>query len=96
MIVYLYYLTSIWLLVFYTLYVVVLVIVIVILTFVVFPVEEFHAHHWFISLVLLMLCAHPNWYVTILNAICNGVFVEGCARWGLDPVWKQIDIAGKT
>ena len=94
--IYLYYISSIFILLFYIVYVVSLVGFVLLLTFVIFPIKDFHLHHWFITLILVTLSAHPNWFVTALNGVVSGIFVEGCARWGLDPVWKKVDLAGRV
>ena len=57
-----------------------------------YPKNETHIHHWYIFMLLNTFCSHPNILVTMVGAWSQGVFVEGCSRWGLDPVWVQVDI----
>ena len=51
-----------------------------------FP-KQVHVHHYFWALVLMTLCGHPNLVTTIAHGILTGIFIEGCARWSLAPVW---------
>ena len=76
---------------FYFLYAVSIICVSVYLTML-YPAEETHFHHWWMFMLINTFCSHPNFLVTVAGAYSQGVFVEGCSRWGLDPVWVQVDI----
>ena len=58
----------------------------------IYPKEETHFHHWQQFYLMNLFCGHPNLIVTMAGGYTCGVYVEGCSRWGLDPVWVQIDI----
>jgi hypothetical protein len=87
----LYYMSGVFVLIFYVLYFVSFIGLCVGATMY-YPPEDSHFHHWFIGITIMSFCCHPNWFVCIVHAISNGVFIEGSSRYGLDPVWKQIDL----
>ena len=40
----------------------------------------------------MTILGHNNYIITAANAIANGIFIEGASRWGLDPVWRKINL----
>ena len=40
----------------------------------------------------MSILGHHNQIITAANAIANGIFIEGASRWGLDPVWRKINL----
>ena len=47
-----------------------------------------HVHHWSGSIFGLALLGFPHWWMSCLSGWCNGVWVEGSARWGYDSNWQ--------
>ena len=35
----------------------------------------------------MSLTGHHNFVLTALHGFGNGMFIEGCCRWGMDKVW---------
>ena len=35
----------------------------------------------------MTLTGHHNFVLTALHGLGNGMFIEGCCRWGMDEVW---------
>jgi len=47
----------------------------------------FHLHHWYYALVLGMHAnAHDQWWSRITQCICFGIYINGVAIYGRDPV----------
>jgi hypothetical protein len=49
----------------------------------------FHSHHYFNSLLLLPLTSYPGALPCFLCGLALGSFVEGCACWGVDPIFHH-------
>lgn len=49
--------------------------------------HSFHAHHYFLGMMLLPLLWIPHPYTIWNIGFASGVMVEGAARWGYDSVW---------
>lgn len=47
-----------------------------------------HVHHYFWALIIMSICGHQNTLSTVICAITHGIFIEGCCRWSMDPVWE--------
>lgn len=49
-----------------------------------------HIHHYMIGLVFIPFTALPVHYSAALQGVSLGLFAEGSARWGLEPLFKKI------
>mmetsp|Transcript_32273 Transcript_32273/g.49411 ORF Transcript_32273/g.49411 Transcript_32273/m.49411 type:complete len:140 (+) Transcript_32273:780-1199(+) len=47
----------------------------------------FHYHHYFTSLLLASVCGHPNFIVVVFHGLACGIYLEGCARWQVAPIY---------
>lgn len=47
-----------------------------------------HFHHYLIALLIMSYCGHHNVVTSCLHGLMNGMFVEGCARWSMAPIWE--------
>jgi len=88
----LYWITSPLLVVFYILYALTVTGCSAYVTLYVYPLKDFHFHHWFIYLILSTLICHHNQIITIGHAMVTGFFMEGIAHYGFDPVWQKVDL----
>merc|ERR1712046_430654 len=52
-----------------------------------FP-KKAHFHHYFIGILLFLLCVHFDPIVIIVAGVAYGIFTEGTVRWKMDPVWE--------
>ena len=91
----LFYISGISYVIFYAIYFVFLFGFISILSGIIYDSSEAHYHHWFISLLFLSFLSHHNPLISGIHGIFFGVFIEGCSRYGLDPVWSEIDLPDK-
>ena len=48
---------------------------------------SFHSHHYFNSLLFMPLVSYSGMIPCFLCGISLGSFVEGCACWGVDPIF---------
>lgn len=48
-----------------------------------------HLHHYTWAMCMIALLGVQNPFMAILIGWCNGVMIEGGARWGYDPIWKR-------
>ncbi|KAH9083208.1 hypothetical protein LEN26_021090 [Aphanomyces euteiches] len=48
-----------------------------------------HFHHYLMGAVLLPLTAFPTPTCAVLQAICLGIYTEGIATWGMDPIFVK-------
>jgi hypothetical protein len=88
----LFYVSGLYYVIFYATYFVLLIGFILVLSGYVYESSETHFHHWFISLLILTFLSHHNPIISAIHGIFFGVFIEGSARFGLDPVWNEIDL----
>ena len=65
-----------------------IILVTVIVTITIIFLKGTHVHHWFQGAIIMTFCGHQNFLMTFIHAVATGVFVEGVARWGMDPNWK--------
>ena len=86
----LYWLSGPLVLLFYFLYGVAVTVLLLVLTLWVYPIKEFHFHHWSLFLLLSTFLCHQNPVVSAMHALCIGTFTEGIARYGYDPVYKSL------
>ena len=49
-----------------------------------------HVHHYTGAMMGLPIIGYPQSWLIVLCGWCNGVMVEGGARWGYDPHWFPI------
>ena len=54
-----------------------------------FQRAAFHSHHYFNSLLVLPLTAYEGLLPCYLCGMALGSFVEGCACWGVDPIYHD-------
>ena len=47
-----------------------------------------HFHHYFNGLLAMSFCGHHSFLISAIHGLLNGMFIEGCARWAMDPVWE--------
>lgn len=50
--------------------------------------KDLHIHHWTLGIMFCCYLGFNDVFVTCLHGFCNGMAIEGGARWGYDPVWK--------
>ena len=50
-----------------------------------------HVHHYMVGMIFLPMTAIPNSYAAFIQGLCVGLYTEGCARWGLDPLFHKIE-----
>ncbi|KAL6050858.1 hypothetical protein QOT17_019567 [Balamuthia mandrillaris] len=50
---------------------------------------SFHAHHWFVALMLIPLTRFVNPLSAMTQGLLAGIFVEGIARWNFASTWKS-------
>lgn len=63
-------------------------VIFVVLVFVVpFAIEPgFHAHHWYVSWLLALVCRFPRIWSRSAQAFLLGGYINGIAVWGRDPM----------
>jgi hypothetical protein len=88
----LYYISGICYVLFYACYFIILFGLIIILSVFVYDSSSTHYHHWFISIIVMSFLSHHNPFISGIHGIFYGVFIEGSSRFGLDPVWNDIDL----
>jgi hypothetical protein len=81
------YVSGLYYLIFYAIYFVILIGLILLLSVYIYDSSETHLHHWFIALLVISFLSHHNPVISGIHGIFYGVFIEGSARYGLDPVW---------
>ena len=47
-----------------------------------------HIHHYFLGMIVMAFTCYQSTFLTIVQAIFNGITIEGGSRWGFDPVWE--------
>mmetsp|Transcript_10912 Transcript_10912/g.31319 ORF Transcript_10912/g.31319 Transcript_10912/m.31319 type:complete len:272 (+) Transcript_10912:452-1267(+) len=47
---------------------------------------SFHFHHWLLGWIVAVLARHPPWWSELTQALALGVYVNGIAIYGRDPV----------
>ena len=65
-------------------------ITIFIVTVILRKTHKVHIHHYTACLMGLPLIGYPHGYLVFISGWTNGVYIEGVARWGFDPVWIPI------
>ena len=48
-----------------------------------------HFHHYLSGALLLPLAGFATRLSCVVGALCLAVFTEGCAVWGMDPIWVR-------
>ena len=48
-----------------------------------------HFHHYLSGALLLPLACFPTRLSSVVGGLCLAVFTEGCAVWGMDPIWVR-------
>lgn len=88
----LFFLSSPWVLLFYLSAIISVLLLMVVLTVYVYGTDQFHFHHWTVFVMLSLILCHQNEFVAICHAFSMGVFTDGIARYGYDPVFKSLNL----
>ncbi len=51
--------------------------------------HHIHVHHYTCGMVLIVLCGYQSIPASLFHGFCNGMMIEGGARWGYDPIWVR-------
>lgn len=46
-----------------------------------------HIHHYLVALIVLSFISLQTEFFTFAQGLFYGMFIEGGARWGYDPIW---------
>ena len=73
----------------YGFYVFSVALIITTLTFILNKTHVIHLHHYFMGMVYLPLVSVQDKMNLVILAMLYGMMIEGAAKWGLDPIWKE-------
>lgn len=48
-----------------------------------------HIHHYFLAICVMSFISLQTRFMTVMHGFFHGMFIEGGARWGYDPIWIQ-------
>jgi len=51
----------------------------------IFNASSVHIHHAFVGILVIPITRFPRKLSAIVQAVAFGIFVQGYARWGLEP-----------
>ena len=57
------------------------------------PGRSLHIHHYFLSWMMLTFICYQSEFLTFMHGFAMGVYIEGGARWGFDPIWTANETA---
>jgi hypothetical protein len=53
--------------------------------------RQLHLHHYCLAFIILSFICYQSVFISIIHEFCQGMMIEGGARWGFNEIWTPKD-----